>query len=52
MTILFWVFKGTSPARINNKFRKLQVVSACMASFAHGSNDAQKTMGVYYDTGK
>jgi len=46
MTILFWVFKGTSPARINNKFRKLQVVSACMASFAHGSNDAQKTMGV------
>ena len=46
MTILFWLFKGTSPARINNKFRKLQVVSACMASFAHGSNDAQKTMGI------
>ena len=46
MTILFWLFKGTSPSRINNKFRKLQVVSACMASFAHGSNDAQKTMGI------
>jgi PiT family inorganic phosphate transporter len=46
MTILFWLFKGTSPALINNKFRKLQVVSACMASFAHGSNDAQKTMGI------
>ncbi len=46
MTVLFWLFKGTSPARINNKFRKLQVVSACMASFAHGSNDAQKTMGI------
>jgi PiT family inorganic phosphate transporter len=46
MTILFWLFKGTSPARINNNFRKLQVVSACMASFAHGSNDAQKTMGI------
>ncbi|MFA7148650.1 MAG: inorganic phosphate transporter, partial [Syntrophomonadaceae bacterium] len=46
MTILFWLFKGTSPARLNNNFRKLQVVSACMASFAHGSNDAQKTMGI------
>jgi PiT family inorganic phosphate transporter len=46
MTLLFWVFKGTSPARLNNNFRKLQVVSACMASFAHGSNDAQKTMGI------
>lgn len=46
MTLLFWVFRGGSPAVINNKFRKLQVVSACMASFAHGSNDAQKTMGI------
>jgi PiT family inorganic phosphate transporter len=46
MTLLFWLFKGTAPSRINNKFRKLQVVSACMASFAHGSNDAQKTMGI------
>jgi PiT family inorganic phosphate transporter len=46
MTILFWVFRGSSPAVINSKFRKLQVVSACMASFAHGSNDAQKTMGI------
>ena len=46
MTLLFWIFKGASPALINSKFRKLQVVSACMASFAHGSNDAQKTMGI------
>lgn len=46
MTLLFWIFQGTSPARLNNNFRKLQVVSACMASFAHGSNDAQKTMGI------
>jgi PiT family inorganic phosphate transporter len=46
MTLLFWLFQGTSPARLNNNFRKLQVVSACMASFAHGSNDAQKTMGI------
>jgi PiT family inorganic phosphate transporter len=46
MTGLFWLFKGASPARVNNNFRRLQVVSACMASFAHGSNDAQKTMGI------
>lgn len=46
MTLLFWVFKTASPALTNNKFRKLQILSACMASFAHGSNDAQKSMGI------
>lgn len=46
MTLLFWIFKGRSPALINSKFRKLQILSACMASFAHGSNDAQKSMGI------
>jgi len=46
MTLLFWIFRKASPARINNTFRKLQIISACMASFAHGSNDAQKTMGI------
>ncbi|MGI5920412.1 MAG: inorganic phosphate transporter [Syntrophomonadaceae bacterium] len=46
MTVLFWLFKGASPARTNRKFRKLQIISAGMASFAHGSNDAQKSMGI------
>ena len=46
MTLLFWVFKNASPANTNNKFRKLQIISASMASFAHGSNDAQKSMGI------
>ncbi|MDD3363695.1 MAG: inorganic phosphate transporter [Syntrophomonas sp.] len=46
MTVLFWVFKGSSPVKTNLKFRRLQVLSACMASFAHGSNDAQKSMGI------
>ncbi len=46
MTLLFWVFKGSSPVKTNLKFRRLQVLSACMASFAHGSNDAQKSMGI------
>lgn len=46
MIILFWIFSGSSPARVNNNFRKLQILSACTASFAHGSNDAQKSMGI------
>lgn len=46
MTLLFWIFRVGSPALINNQFRKLQILSACMASFAHGSNDAQKSMGI------
>jgi len=46
MTLLFWLFRGTSPARTNNSFRKMQILSACMAAFAHGSNDAQKSMGI------
>jgi len=46
MTLLFWIFSGSSPARVNAHFRKLQILSACTASFAHGSNDAQKTMGI------
>lgn len=46
MTVLFWLFKEASPARTNQQFRRIQVLSACMASFAHGSNDAQKTMGI------
>ena len=46
MTILFWLFSTSSPARTNQQFRRLQILSACMASFAHGSNDAQKSMGI------
>lgn len=46
MTVLFWIFQKSSPVRINLRFRSLQVLTACMASFAHGSNDAQKSMGI------
>ncbi len=46
MTLLFWIFKKASPAKTNHQFRKLQIISACTASFAHGSNDAQKSMGI------
>ena len=34
------------PKRMDVYFRKLQLVSAAIFSFAHGTNDAQKTMGI------
>lgn len=35
-----------SPQRVNQKFRTLQVFSAALLAFNHGSNDAQKSMGI------
>lgn len=34
------------PKRLNNYIREVQVVSSAFLSFSHGSNDAQKTMGI------
>jgi len=46
MVVLLNLFRRAHPARINERFRRLQVVSAAFMAFSHGSNDAQKTMGV------
>ncbi len=46
MVLIFRVFRRADPRNINDRFRRLQVVSATYMAFAHGSNDAQKTMGV------
>ena len=46
MNIIFRVFERYSPHVLNDKFRKLQVVSAAMIAFSNGSNDAQKSMGI------
>jgi PiT family inorganic phosphate transporter len=46
MVVLLNVFKGMHPRKLNDRFRRLQVVSAGFMAFSHGSNDAQKTMGV------
>jgi len=46
MVVLLNVFRRSHPRRINERFRRLQVVSAAYMAFAHGSNDAQKTMGI------
>ena len=46
MALLFNVFRRAHPVRLNAVFRRLQVVSAAYMAFSHGSNDAQKTMGI------
>jgi PiT family inorganic phosphate transporter len=46
MVVIFNVFQHASPRRMNDRFRRLQVVSAAFMAFSHGSNDAQKTMGI------
>jgi len=46
MAILMWLFHKRSSSKINNVFRKLQLISAALYSLGHGTNDAQKTMGV------
>jgi inorganic phosphate transporter, PiT family len=46
MVLLMWMFHERSSAKINGVFRKLQLASAALYSLGHGTNDAQKTMGV------
>ncbi|MDQ0204891.1 inorganic phosphate transporter [Pectinatus haikarae] len=46
MTLLFIIFGRCKPSSINNKFKKMQIFSAAMMAFSHGSNDAQKSMGI------
>jgi inorganic phosphate transporter, PiT family len=46
MIAVYWLFRNSSPARMDKYFRRAQLVSAGLYSFAHGTNDAQKTMGI------
>jgi PiT family inorganic phosphate transporter len=46
MTFLMWLFRKSTPALVSNLFGRLQVLSAAYMAFSHGSNDAQKTMGI------
>jgi PiT family inorganic phosphate transporter len=46
MVVLLNVFVHAHPRRLNERFRRLQVLSAAYMAFSHGSNDAQKTMGI------
>ncbi|MFH0760620.1 MAG: inorganic phosphate transporter [Bacteroidota bacterium] len=46
MVITLWVFKRTRPRKVDSIFRVMQLVSSAVFSLGHGSNDAQKTMGI------
>lgn len=46
MYVTTWVVKDMKPVKVDKVFRKLQLVSAGFYSLGHGTNDAQKTMGI------
>ena len=46
MTSIYWLFRDTTPARVDRWFRRMQLMSAAAFSLMHGANDAQKTMGI------
>ena len=46
MTAVYWIFQNSSPKKMDVYFRKLQLLSAAAFSYSHGTNDAQKTMGI------
>lgn len=46
MTSVTWIFHKRSSTKVNKAFRRLQLLSAAFLSLGHGTNDAQKTMGV------
>jgi PiT family inorganic phosphate transporter len=46
MLVLYAVLKRATPHFVNKYFGKLQLVSASWMGFSHGTNDAQKTMGI------
>lgn len=46
MVLIYWLFRRTTIQKVDKYFRKLQLVSAALYSLGHGTNDAQKTMGI------
>ncbi|MGH3060944.1 MAG: inorganic phosphate transporter, partial [Gaiellaceae bacterium] len=46
MVGLMWIVRRRAPGTVNRVFRRLQLVSGGFVAFTHGTNDAQKTMGI------
>jgi PiT family inorganic phosphate transporter len=46
MVVVAWLFRRSTPHRVDRLFRRLQLLSAGIYSLGHGGNDAQKTMGI------
>ena len=48
MLLVAWLFRRSSPSRVDGWFRRLQLLSAGAYSLGHGGNDAQKTIGIIW----
>ena len=46
MIATMWIFRRRSPRSVDGIFRVMQLVSSAVFSLGHGSNDAQKTIGI------
>ncbi len=46
MVLALWIFRNTAPFKVDSISRIIQLASSAFFSLAHGSNDAQKTMGI------
>jgi PiT family inorganic phosphate transporter len=46
MVVMMWCFRNSSPHLLNRGFRRMQILSAAVMAFSHGTADAQKSMGV------
>jgi PiT family inorganic phosphate transporter len=46
MLLTVWIFRHATPGRVDWLFRRMQLLSAAAYSLGHGTNDAQKTMGI------
>ena len=48
MILVSWLFRRSTPSRVDRWFRRLQLFSAGAYSLGHGGNDAQKTIGIIW----
>ena len=46
MVIIMWVFRRSSPDRVNSIFSKVQIAAAAFVAYAHGKNDGQMPIGI------
>jgi PiT family inorganic phosphate transporter len=46
MVVMAWIVRKKTPAKVDRWFRRLQLLSAAVFSYSHGTNDAQKVMGI------
>jgi inorganic phosphate transporter, PiT family len=46
MLVVLWIIRRRHPGTVNRVFRRIQLVSGGFVAFTHGTNDAQKTMGI------